>query len=69
MVMFVKHFDASLWWLLPGSLLLFAAWGAISAALRDAEQRARPGYVRRKPAAPADAHHGHAHGHGHASAH
>jgi NADH-quinone oxidoreductase subunit H len=69
MVMFVKHFDASLWWLLPGSLLLFAAWGAISAALRDAEQRSRPGYVRRKTTPVNDQHHGHAHGHGHASAH
>jgi NADH-quinone oxidoreductase subunit H len=67
MVMFVKHFNASQWWLLPGSLLLFAAWGAISAALRDAEQRSRPGYVRRKPAASTNAQH--SHGHGHASAH
>jgi NADH-quinone oxidoreductase subunit H len=65
MVMFVKHFNASAWWLLPGSMLLFAAWGAISAALRDAEQRARPGYVRRKVAPPTDTHHGH----GHAAAH
>ena len=63
MVMFVKHFNASQWWLLPGSLLLFAAWGAISAALRDAEQRSRPGYVRRKPAAQTNAHHGHASAH------
>jgi NADH-quinone oxidoreductase subunit H len=65
MVMFVKHFDASLWWLLPGSLLLFAAWGAISAALRDAEQRSRPGYVRRKatPVASQNHHHGHASAH------
>lgn len=69
MVMFVKHFNASQWWLLPGSLLLFAAWGAISAALRDAEQRSRPGYVRRKPSAHTNAHHSHGHGHGHASAH
>jgi len=67
MVMFVKHFDASPWWLLPGSLLLFAAWGATSAALRDAEQRSRPGYVRRKPVTQSNAHH--SHGHGHASAH
>jgi NADH-quinone oxidoreductase subunit H len=67
MVMFVKHFNASQWWLLPGSLLLFAAWGAISAALRDAEQRSRPGYVRRKPAASTNAQH--SHGHSHASAH
>ncbi|MEY3173948.1 MAG: hypothetical protein RLZZ436_1862 [Planctomycetota bacterium] len=65
MVMFVKHFNASAWWLLPGSLLLFAAWGGISAALRDAEQRSRPGYVRRKAPVHVDTHHGH----GHASAH
>jgi NADH-quinone oxidoreductase subunit H len=65
MVMFVKHFNASAWWLLPGSLLLFAAWGAISAALRDAEQRSKPGYVRRKASPPTDTHHGH----GHAAAH
>jgi len=63
MVMFVKHFNASQWWLLPGSLLLFAAWGAISAALREAEQRSRPGYVRRKPAAHTNGHHGHASAH------
>jgi NADH-quinone oxidoreductase subunit H len=65
MVMFVKHFNASAWWLLPGSLLLFAAWGAISAALRDAEQRSKPGYVRRKASPSTDTHHGH----GHAAAH
>lgn len=69
MVMFVKHFNASQWWLLPGSLLLFAAWGAISASLRDAEQRSRPGYIRRKPATHVHADHSHGHGHGHASAH
>ncbi|MFM7038653.1 MAG: NADH-quinone oxidoreductase subunit NuoH [Planctomycetaceae bacterium] len=65
MVMFVKHFNASAWWLFPGSLLLFAAWGAISAALRDAEQRSKPGYVRRKVSPQTDNHHGH----GHAAAH
>ena len=64
MVMFCAHFGFSRWWLLPGSVMLFSAWGLISASLREAVRRAMPGYVRRK----ATAAHGHV-GHGHASAH
>jgi hypothetical protein len=68
MVMVVKQFEMSLWWLLPGSCALFAAWGLISASLRSAEERSRPGYVKRKKAAAAHGGHGHG-GHGHAAAH
>ncbi len=68
MVMFCAHFGVSRWWLLPGSLMLFAAWGMISASLREAERRAKPGYVRRKATA-AHGHAGHGHGAGHASGH
>jgi NADH-quinone oxidoreductase subunit H len=56
MVMFCAHFGASRWWLLPGSLMLFAAWGMISASLRDAERRAKPGYVRKKAVLAHDSH-------------
>ncbi len=67
MVMVVKHFGLSLWWLFLGSCGLFVAWGLISASLRQAEERSRPGYVKKKKAA---AKHGHGHGgHGHAAAH
>ncbi|MFO0977881.1 MAG: NADH-quinone oxidoreductase subunit NuoH [Planctomycetaceae bacterium] len=67
MVMVVKHFGLSLWWLFLGSCGLFVAWGLISASLRQAEERSRPGYVKKKKAA---ATHGHGHGgHGHAAAH
>jgi len=64
MVMFCMHFEFSRWWLLPGSLGLFAAWGAIAASLREAEMAERPGYVKpkRKPLVAA-------HGHGHAAHH
>lgn len=48
MVMFQQQFGFSRWWLLVGSLGLFAAWGAISASLRERELSARPGYVKRK---------------------
>ena len=65
MVMFVRHFALSNWWMLPGSAALFAAWGMISASLREAERRARPGYVRRKKV---EAHHD-GHAAGHAAAH
>lgn len=65
MVMFVRHFELSQWWMLPGSAVLFAAWGMISASLREAERRARPGYVRRKKV---EAHHD-SHAAGHAAAH
>jgi NADH-quinone oxidoreductase subunit H len=65
MVMFVRHFELSNWWMLPGSGALFAAWGMISASLREAERRSRPGYVRRKKV---DAHHD-GHAAGHAAAH
>jgi len=65
MVMFVRHFEISNWWMLPGSAALFAAWGMISASLREAERRARPGYVRRKKV---EAHHD-GHAAGHAAAH
>lgn len=69
-VMFVKQFDLSLWWLFFGSCGLFAAWGLISASLRSAEERSRPGYVKRKKAAASPGHGGHGHGgHGHAAAH
>jgi NADH-quinone oxidoreductase subunit H len=61
MVMFCMHFEFSRWWLLVGSLGLFAAWGTISANLREAELSARPGYVKRKKVVP-EAAHGHAHG-------
>ncbi|MEI7699345.1 MAG: NADH-quinone oxidoreductase subunit NuoH [Planctomycetia bacterium] len=56
MVMFCAHFGASRWWLLPGSLMLFAAWGMISASLRDTERRAKPGYVRKKAVVAHDSH-------------
>ncbi len=62
MVMFCMHFEFSRWWLFVGSLALFAAWGTISANLREAELSARPGYVKRKKVAVADHDHGHAHG-------
>jgi NADH-quinone oxidoreductase subunit H len=64
MVMFCMHFQCSRWWLLPGSLALFAAWGAIAASLRQSEMAERPGYVKpkRKPAVAT-------HGHGHAAHH
>jgi NADH-quinone oxidoreductase subunit H len=65
MVMFVRHFELSNWWMLPGSAALFAAWGMISASLREAERRARPGYVRRKKV---ETHHD-SHAAGHAAAH
>jgi len=48
MVMICKHFEFSLWWLLPGSAGLFAAWGSISASLRAAERASRPGYVKQQ---------------------
>ena len=48
MVMFCRHFDASRWWLLIGSLGLFAAWGVISSNLRAAEIQARPGFQAKK---------------------
>ena len=59
MVMFCKHFGFSQWWLLVGSMALFAAWGTISARLREAELAERPGYVKRKKVAPTAAHAGH----------
>ncbi len=59
MVMFCMHFEFSRWWLFLGSLGLFAAWGVISANLREAELAERPGYVKPKKKAPAVAH-GHA---------
>ncbi len=62
MVMFCLQFQFSRWWLLPGSAALCAAWGTISAKLREAELAERPGYVKRKKATPAVAH-GHAAGH------
>ncbi len=62
MVMFCMHFEFSRWWLFVGSLGLFAAWGTISANLREAELAERPGYVKRKKkAAVVDHGHGHAH--------
>ena len=64
MVMFCMHFGFSRWWLFFGSLGLFAAWGVISANLREAELSERPGYVKPKKKAPAVAH-----GHGHAAGH
>jgi NADH-quinone oxidoreductase subunit H len=64
MVMFQKQFEFSPWWLLVGSLALFAAWGAISAQLRENELSARPGYVKRKQKV-AIVEHGHGHAHGH----
>ena len=48
MVMFCRHFDVSRWWLLVGSMGLFAAWGVISSNLRAAEIQARPGFQARK---------------------
>jgi len=62
MVMFCMQFGFNRWWLFVGSLGLFAAWGVISANLREAELAARPGYVKPKKKAPA-AGHGHAAGH------
>ena len=62
MVMFCMHFQFSRWWLLPGSAALFAAWGTISASLRESEIAERPGYVKRKKSAQAPSH-GHAAGH------
>lgn len=60
MVMFCMHFQFNRWWLFFGSMALFAAWGTISANLREAEISQRPGYVKRKKKAlVAD------HGHGH----
>ncbi len=64
MVMFWSHLNwkwkttggASPWWLFVGSLGLFAAWGTISANLRESELAARPGYVKRRKAIPAAAH-------------
>ncbi len=64
MVMFCMQFGFNRWWLFVGSLGLFAAWGVISANLREAELAARPGYVKPKKKAPAEAH-----GHGHAAGH
>ncbi len=65
MVMFVRHFELSHWWMLPGSAVLFAAWGMISASLREAERRSRPGYVRRRKVEA----HPDSHAAGHAAAH
>lgn len=65
MVMFVRHFELSQWWMLPGSAVLFAAWGMISASLREAERRSRPGYVRRRKVEA----HPDSHAAGHAAAH
>ncbi|HQX48576.1 MAG TPA: NADH-quinone oxidoreductase subunit NuoH [Planctomycetaceae bacterium] len=62
MVMFCLQFQFSRWWLLPGSAALCAAWGTISAKLREAELAERPGYVKRKKSAPAVAQ-GHVAGH------
>jgi len=62
MVMVCMHFNLSRWWLMAGSLCLFAAWGSISASLREAELAERPGYVKRKTPAPTVGH-GHATGH------
>ena len=62
MVMFCMHFQFSRWWLLPGSAALFAAWGTISASLRESEIAERPGYVKRKKSAQAPSP-GHAAGH------
>ena len=59
MVMCCKHFEFSQWWLLVGSLALFAAWGTISAKLREAELAERPGYVKRKKIVAAAVAHGH----------
>lgn len=59
MVMFCKQFEFSQWWLLPGSMGLLAAWGAISASLREAEMAQRPGYVKRKTTIAAVSHGGH----------
>jgi hypothetical protein len=42
MVMFCMQFGFNRWWLFVGSLGLFAAWGVISANLREAELAARP---------------------------
>ena len=64
MVMFCMQFGFNRWWLFVGSLGLFAAWGVISANLREAELAARPGYVKPKKKAPAVTH-----GHGHAAGH
>ena len=64
MVMFCMQFGFNRWWLFVGSLGLFAAWGVISANLREAELAARPGYVKPKKKAPAVDH-----GHGHAAGH
>ncbi|MEZ6062933.1 MAG: NADH-quinone oxidoreductase subunit NuoH [Planctomycetaceae bacterium] len=41
MVMFVRHFELSRWWLLAGSLVLFTAWGVISTNLRAAAAERR----------------------------
>jgi NADH-quinone oxidoreductase subunit H len=60
MVMFCLHFECSRWWLLPGSLALFAAWGAIAASLREGEMAERPGYVKPKRKLAVAAH-GHSH--------
>jgi len=59
MVMFCLHFEFSRWWLLLGSLALFAAWGSISATLREAEMSERPGYVKRKKVIASVPHGGH----------
>lgn len=61
LVMFHMQFGFSRWWLLVGSLGLFAAWGAISSRLREAELASRPGYVKRKrtPAVVPAGHGGH----------
>jgi NADH-quinone oxidoreductase subunit H len=59
MVMFCKHFEFSRWWLLLGSMGLFAAWGSISASLREAEMSERPGYVKRKKVVTAVSQGGH----------
>lgn len=56
MVMFCMHFQFNRWWLFAGSLTLFAAWGTISARLREAELVARPGYVRRTKPVPVISH-------------
>lgn len=47
MVMICRHFEMNPWWLLVGSLALFAAWGLISTSLRQ------QGLQRRMPVASA----------------
>lgn len=56
MVMICRHFDKSPWWLLFGSLMLFASWGFVSTSLRQAELQGKAPRRKKPKIVPSHSH-------------